>query len=115
MLNMDFATTQEKIRDTCFKNDLEFKFECTKFPVVATITPDMEKFDQIKFDFGEKDHEKTNYINGQIKFIFGEELTVNILNDFMIEDRLLNKIKNLIKNLHYLYLQLYFKDKTQIN
>lgn len=45
--------------------------------------------------------------------IFGEELTVRILNDFKIEDKLLNKIKNLVKNLHYIYLQIYFKEKTK--
>ena len=117
MLSMDFADTQEKIHDTCRKNDLKFTFESSKFPIIATISPDLEKFNQMSFKLPGDDEreEKTNYVNGKIRFVFGEELTVNIINDFMIEDKLLNKIKNQIKNLHYLYLQLYFKEKTQIN
>ena len=113
MLNMDFGDIQEKIFKACRENDLEFSFESSKFPVVATISPDLEKLNQMSFDFGDDKQEKTNYINGKIQFIFGEELTMNILNDFRIEDKLLNKIKNLAKNLHYIYLQIYFREKTK--
>ena len=115
MLDMDFAELNEKIHGTCNKNDLEFNFECSKFPIVANITPDLEKANQMQFKLPGEPERKSNYVEGKIKFIFGEELTMDIINDFMIEDKLLNKIKNQIKNLHYLYLQLYFKEKTKIN
>jgi len=116
MLTDDFSVTHEKISETCHKNKLVFNLECRKFPVIATLSPDLETFNQMQFDFGDMERkEKSNYINGQIKFIFGDELQVNILNDFLIEDKLLNKIKGLVKNLHYIYLQLYFKDKTEFD
>lgn len=117
MLNTEFIVTNEKIHETCLKNDLEFTFESMKFPIVATLSPDLKKVNQMQFKLpGEEERiEKSNYTNGKIRFIFGEELKVNIINDFVIEDKLLNKIKNQAKNLHYIYLQLYFKEKTQIN
>lgn len=115
MLNTEFIVTNEKIHETCLKNDLDFTFESSKFPIIATLSPDLEKFDQMRFKLpGEPERKESNYVEGKIRFIFGEELTMDIINDFMIEDKLLNRIKNQIKNLHYLYLQLYFKEKTQI-
>ena len=115
MLNQEFVATNEKIPETCLKNDLEFTLESMKFPIIATLSPDLEKFDQMRFKLpGEEERKEQNYVQGKIRFIFGEELTMDIINDFMIEDKLLNRIKNQIKNLHYLYLQLYFKEKTKL-
>ena len=51
-------------------------------------------------DLGDK---TTNFVNGEIQLIFGEDLTMRVLNDFNIEDDLLNKIKSQVKKLHYLF------------
>lgn len=59
--------------------------------------------------------EHETFRNGEIKLIFADELTMQIVNDYVIEDNLLNKIKNQIKKLHYIYLQIYFKDKTKLD
>lgn len=113
MLEHEFADLEEKIHATCRENDLEFEFESSKFPIVAIIRPDIETRDQMRFDLGDED-EGTNYINGEIRLIFSDELTMKIINDFRIEDSLLNKIKNQAKKLHYTYLQMYFKIKTKV-
>lgn len=113
MLNFDFENAKEKIEDLCYENTLEFDFESSKFPIVATIRPNEESRNQLTIGFGDEE-EITNFVNGEIQFIFADELTMKVLNDFRIEDGLLNKIKNQVKKLHYIYLQMYFKTKMSI-
>lgn len=107
MLNFELQDMQEKINKLCDENDLEFNFETLRFPIIAKIKPNLESQNQLKFDIGED----TDFVNGEIKFIFGDELTMTVLNDFRIEDSILNRIKNMTKKLHYLFLQMYFKEK----
>jgi hypothetical protein len=109
MLDRDFGDIYDKICNLCRENKLEFSFECVKFPVVARLKPDLKQTNQLTFD---EEKEKTNFVNGEIKFTFGDELTMTVLNDFKIEDDVLNKIKSMTKKLHYIYLQTYFKKKT---
>ncbi len=106
MLNYDYQELEEKLEDTCIDNNLEYSFETSKFPIVLRITPDFEQKNQMKMDIGDN-----NFVNGEIQFIFADELTIKILNDFRIGDKLLNKIKNQAKKLHYIYLQMYFKER----
>jgi hypothetical protein len=110
MLEIDYADVFDKLGKVCDENKLEFEFETSKFPIVCRIRPNLEERDQLRIDLQEVD-EASNFINGEIKLVFGEELTMTVLNDFKIEDSLLNKIKGLVKKLHYLFLQIYFKKK----
>lgn len=111
MLETDLTDLQDKIYKVAEENKLEISVEFTKFPIVAKIRPNLEERDQMKMDFGEMD-KNSNFVNGEIKLVFDDELTMTVLNDFKIEDSLLNKIKGMIKKLHYIYLQIYFKRKT---
>lgn len=106
MLNDEYNKTFDKINDLCIENELEFTFESSRFPIVARVTPNFEQKNQMKMDIGND----TDFINGEVQFIFDDELTMKVLNDFRIEDSLLNKIKNMSKKLHYLFLQIYFKE-----
>lgn len=110
MLEMEFADMQDKLLKVCKDNKLDIHIHYTEFPIVASIKPDLEDTDQLSFDIPRKD-EVTNFVNGEIKFVFDDELTMTVLNDFKIEDNLLNKIKGMVKKLHYIYLQIYFKRK----
>ena len=107
MLDYDYQELEGKLEDTCIENQLEYSFETSKFPIVLRITPNFEQKNQMKMDIG-KD---SNFVNGEIQLIFADELTIKILNDFRIGDKLLNKIKNQAKKLHYIYLQMYFKER----
>lgn len=60
------------------------------------------------------DENDLEFVNGEIQFIFTDELTMKVLNDFRIEDGLLNRVKNQVKKLHYIYLQMYFKLKMSL-
>lgn len=109
MLDYQFQDLKDKIEKLCNENGLEFTFESSQFPIIATIRPNEELRNQLTIDLGD---ETTNFVDGEIQLIFGDELTMKVLKDFRIEDGLLNKIKNQVKKLHYLYLQMYFKKKT---
>ena len=109
MLEQDFADLHEKIFKVCKENKLEIDIKLTKFPVIATLRPDLEERDQLRFDVQELDID-TNFVSGEINLVFEEELTMTVLNDFRIEDSLLNRIKGMVKKLHYIFLQIYFKE-----
>lgn len=109
MLNQNYEKELQKIEGLCNENGLEFEFIKVKFPIIAIVRPDIESRNQIVMKLG--DGEVTR--NGEIKFIFSDELTMQIIDDFTIEDSLLNKIKNATKRLHYAYLQMYFEKQTK--
>lgn len=109
MLEHDFSDLQEKIFKVCKENKLEIDIKLTKFPVIATLRPNLEERDQLRFDVQELDID-TNFVSGEINLVFEEELTMTVLNDFRIEDSLLNRIKGMVKKLHYIFLQIYFKE-----
>lgn len=108
MLEQDYGDLQDKILKVCKDNKLEIEIALTRFPVIATLRPDLEERDQLRFDTKDME-ENTNFVSGEIRLIFEEELTITVLNDFRIEDDLLNKIKGMVKKLHYIFLQIYFK------
>lgn len=108
MLEQDYGDLQDKILKVCKDNKLEIEIALTRFPVIATLRPDLEERDQLRFDTKDME-ENTNFVSGEIRLIFEEELTMTVLNDFRIEDDLLNKIKGMVKKLHYIFLQIYFK------
>lgn len=109
MLDFDYQDMLGKVENLCTSNDLEFEFESSKFPIVAIIRPSEESRNQLVMDLGD---ESSDFVNGEIELIFGDELTMKVINDFRIEDNLLNRIKNMTKKLHYIYLQMYFKKKA---
>lgn len=109
MLEQDFADLQDKILKLSKESRLEIDIKLSRFPVVVTIRPNLEERDQLTFDMQEMDID-TNFVSGEINLVFEEELTMTVLNDFRIEDSLLNRIKGMVKKLHYVYLQIYFKE-----
>lgn len=111
MLSYDLEDIEEKIDKLCMENDLEYSFNNMSFPIVASIRPSFESKNQLTIDIRDK---TTNFVNGEIKFIFADELMIKIENDFYIEDSLLNKFKSQFKKLHYTYLQIYFKERQEI-
>lgn len=112
MLSYDYETEIGKLEKLCKENDLDYEIKKAIFPFIATIRPDREVKNQMRMNLG-GEHE--TFRNGEIKLIFADELTMQIVNDYVIEDNLLNKLKNQIKKLHYIYLQIYFKEKTKLD
>jgi hypothetical protein len=106
MLPTKLADQQDKLEKLCDDNDLQYTFKIDDFPIIVTIKPHWEKAAQQRIDFGEQ--EPTTDPNARIELVFGHELILRSYGDFVIDDDLLNKIKNSAKKLHYTFLQLYF-------
>lgn len=112
MLKYDYEKELEKMEKLCDENELEVGIEEASFPIVYTIMPNRTSKNQMMMNVGGK---RSTYVNGETKLIFADELTMQIVNDYVIEDNLLNRLKNMAKKLHYLYLQMYFKEKTKLD
>ena len=106
MLQTKLADQQDKLEKLCDDNDLQYGFKTDDFPIIVTIRPHWKKAAQQRIDFGEQ--EPTTDPNARIELVFGHELILRSYGDFVIDDDLLNKIKNSAKKLHYTFLQLYF-------
>lgn len=106
MLPTKLADQRDKLEKLCDDNDLQYTFKIDDFPIIVTIKPHWGKAAQQRIDFGEQ--EPTTDPNARIELVFGHELILRSYGDFVIDDDLLNKIKNSAKKLHYTFLQLYF-------
>jgi hypothetical protein len=112
MLYTKLTELQEKLDKLCEDNDLEYSFSKEDFPIIFTFRPMWEKAAQMRLDLGES--ELTTDPDARIELVFGDELTLRSFGDFVIDDDQLNKIKNMAKKIHYLYLQLFFYKQKQI-
>ncbi len=98
-----YQEMHSKIKDECNKKNLEFSWIFNKFPVVGIVARIKENPDQMRME------EFEDELTGEIKFIFSDELIIQVTDDFTIGDSELNSLKNKIKKLHYLFLQVKFK------
>ena len=96
-----------KVQETCDSEKLMIEWSNHHFPIIATIKEDDTDKDQVTMDMGEEEQKQL----GQMRFVFDDELIIQVDDNFYISDDLLNKLKNQLKKLHYLYLQVYFKRK----
>ena len=106
MSNIELQELADKIERICLTNKLEFEFETTDFPIIATVNRKSD--DQL--NVLDDDYEVQT---GQMQLVFGDELYLIIDDNLAISEDLLNKLKNNIKKLHYLWLQEYFKQQKQ--
>ena len=83
MIKDEYNKALSKLENICTSEELEFEIKTMRFPITMSIKPDWEQQNQLKIDIGE-----SNFMNGEIKFTFDDDLTITILNDFKIEDAL---------------------------
>ena len=105
MLSDKWDDEYEKLEKLCEDNQITFHVQKDTFPVRFTIEPSIDEMNQMSLI----DDEPKNGI--AMEFIFSEELVINFIGDFRIDDELLNKIKNAVKKLHYIWLQIWFMNK----
>lgn len=111
-LNEQYEEELRKIESKCLANGLEFNFLTATFPVIAKIAPTEEKKNQMVMDFGD---EESNFVNGEIRLIFNDDLEIRIINDFSVSEKELNYIKNATKKLHYIFLQMNYKKQCELD
>ena len=105
MLSQKWVEEYERLEKLCENNAITFHVQKDTFPIKFTVSPDRVETDQMSLI----DDEKKNEIS--MEFIFGDELIINFIGDFRIDDETLNKLKNQAKKLHYIWLQIWFKGK----
>lgn len=98
-----------KIDEICEKEKLQLDWNMAKFPIVATVKPLDKDKNQVEMDLGPVEKNR----NGELRFIFGDDLQIKIDDDFYIPNEFFNKLKNSLKKLHYLHLQVFFKNRVE--
>lgn len=106
-LKNNYLELHTSIKEYCDKKDLEFDWKNSSFPIIARIYYKQDEDDQVTMS----DDFTDNKPLGKVQFIFGQDLIIKIDDDFEIAEEVLNKLKNNIKKLHYLFLQVYFESK----
>lgn len=106
-LKSKYADLHVSIKEYCDKKDLEFEWKTLSFPIIGRIYYKREDDGQLNMG---KTFEDIKPL-GKVEFIFGQELVIKIDDEFEMPEEVLNKLKNNIKKLHYLFLQVYFETK----
>lgn len=98
-----FAVYREKLKGICEANNLSYVFIKNAYPIKLVIRPlggvgeQMSMLEEASILFTVKDG----------------NLTYRMSKTFTISDTLFNKIKNIFKNMHYLWLQFFFRDLVE--
>ena len=115
MLQAKYDEVEEKLETLCDKEDLEVEIYRLGFPITVTIKPQLGS--QVSLFDSDNGVTTEVYKAGdekrEMQIIFDEDLTIKFIGGFVIDDDLLNKIRSLSKKLHYLWLQLFFMEKTK--
>ncbi|MEN6487847.1 MAG: DNA translocase FtsK [Smithella sp.] len=101
---------KKRLQGVCDENDLVFRFKHDSYPITLTISPATVNAEQIELFESAKE---SGHISpdAAIEFAYEDgELTYTTSEIFTISDTLFNKIKNLYKNMHSLWLQFFYRD-----
>lgn len=108
-----FVVQREKLNGICEKNGLSYVFIKNTYPIKLYIRPLGGMGEQLSML--EESSEDT-YIspNASIMFTVKDgKLTYRMSDTFTISDALFNKIKNIFKSMHYLWLQYFFRELVE--
>lgn len=105
-----FSAYKKKLGGICDENNLVYRFRNTEYPISLTILPNQGVEEQM--DLLADDTEKvTSSPDARLVFYYKDgELIYRISEGFVIGDALFSKLKNLYKNLHFTWLQYFFRD-----
>lgn len=108
-----FDTFKKKLQGICEENGLVFRFRYEDYPIALTIRPVSGVSEQMSMLEQAEEH---GYKSPDSVIVFeyqDGELFYRTDKRFTIDDALFNKIKNLYKNMHYLWLQNFFRTVVQ--
>lgn len=115
---MDYTTERsifdgyiEKLAGVCDENDFVYELQKNHYPIILTIKPDSSMEAQISMM---EDDIGYNHTDSKIRFFFSEgKCTYKISDGFTIAESTFNKLKNLAKNIHFAWLQVFFRDEME--
>lgn len=108
-----FAAQRTKLKNICEAHDLTYTFIKNSYPIKLIIRPIKGVGERMSMlETASED----NYISPGASILFTVKdgnLTYRMSKTFTISDTLFNKIKNIFKNMHYLWLQFFFRDLVE--
>lgn len=105
-----YEAYKKKLQGICDENNLVFRFRHDKYPITLTIKPVTGLEEQMSMLENVEDNGYTSP-DASIVFYFKDGgITYKTSQTFTINDALFSKIKNLFKNMHYCWLQYFFRD-----
>lgn len=108
-----FAVYREKLKGICEANNLSYVFIKNAYPIKLVIRPLGGVGEQMSML---EEASEDNYISPGASILFTVKdgnLTYRMSKTFTISDTMFNKIKNIFKNMHYLWLQFFFRDLVE--
>lgn len=113
--NAKYEAYKKKLEGICEENDLRFRFNKESYPITLTIKPVTGLDHQLTMLENEEEKGYTSP-NASIVFIHKDgAITYTTSEHFTISDTLFSKIKNLFKNMHYCWLQYFFRSVIERN
>lgn len=103
---------KKKLNGVCEKNGLTYSIRNREYPFLLTIKPLGGMEAQQTMLEGMEDS-NTGYISPDASLVFAYKdgaLTYKFSETFTLGDELFSKIKNLFKNLHFMWMQHFFRD-----
>ena len=108
-----FAAQRTKLKNICEANNLSYVFIKNSYPIKLIIRPIKGVGEQMSMlETASED----SYISPDAYLLFTMKdgvLVYRMSKTFTISDTLFNKIKNIFKNMHYLWLQFFFRDLVE--
>lgn len=108
-----FSAYKKKLEGVCDENNLVFRFRQNEYPISLTILPNQGVEEQM--DLLASDTEKvTSSPDARLVFYYKDgDLIYRISEGFVIGDALFSKLKNLYKNMHFTWLQYFFRNLVE--
>jgi ribosomal protein S25 len=105
-----FQAYKKKLEGVCDENNLVFRFRQNEYPTSLTIMPSSGVEEQMSLLAADP---ATTTVSPDARLVFyylDGELIYKISESFTISEALFAKLKNLYKNLHFFWLQFFFRD-----
>ena len=105
-----FEVQKKKLQGICDEHNLVFSFRKDKYPITLTVKTTGDIQGQMSMLIEAEDD---GYRSPDARLIFSMrdgELVYHMSETFTISDTLFNKLKNIFKNMHSLWLQFFFRD-----
>ena len=106
------ASYRDKLEELCAESNLTYSLRRDRYPFALTIKPIGGMGAQLSM----LENDTANYISPDASIVFAfvdGDLTIRTSETFTIDDSLLQKIKNLFKNLYTTWTQYFFRDAME--
>lgn len=108
-----YGVLKEKLQGICDENGLNWSIQNRKYPFLMIIKPLGGVDAQQTMLEGMDDPSGTGYISPDASLVFAYrdgDLSYKISETWTISENLFNKLKNLFKKMHFMWMQQFFRD-----